>query len=73
MRLKGLAPIIDYTYLNVLDLSDPDYRKLLIILRNTFKIVNIHGRRHSKSINVFSIRKTWTTEKSSRNNNVRFH
>lgn len=26
MRLKGLTPIIDYAYLNVLDLNDPDYR-----------------------------------------------
>ena len=27
MKLKGLAPILDYAYLNVLDLNDPDYRK----------------------------------------------
>ena len=27
MKLRGLAPIIDYAYLNVLDLTDPDYRK----------------------------------------------
>lgn len=25
MKLKGLAPILDYSYLNVVDLSDPDY------------------------------------------------
>jgi hypothetical protein len=25
MKLRGLAPIIDYAYLNVLDLTDPDY------------------------------------------------
>lgn len=28
MKLRGLAPIIDYAYLNVLDLTDPDYSKL---------------------------------------------
>ena len=26
MKLKGLAPILDYGYLNVLDLNDVDYR-----------------------------------------------
>ena len=30
MRLRGLTPIIDYAYLNVLDLTDPDYRKIAI-------------------------------------------
>jgi dynein light intermediate chain 1 len=30
MRLKGLAPVIDYAYLNVLDLSDPDYRTFVV-------------------------------------------
>ena len=25
MKLKGLAPILDYSYLNVVDLNDPDY------------------------------------------------
>ena len=47
MRLKGLAPVIDYTYLNVLDLNDPDYRMFVPNARNTFKIINLHGRRHS--------------------------
>lgn len=27
MRLKGLTTAIDYAYLNVLDLTDLDYRK----------------------------------------------
>lgn len=26
MRLKGLTTAIDYAYLNVIDLADPDYR-----------------------------------------------
>ena len=26
LRIKGLTPIIDYAYLNVLDIYDPDYR-----------------------------------------------
>lgn len=26
MKLRGLSPIIDYAYLNVLDIVDPDYR-----------------------------------------------
>ena len=26
MRVKGLSPVIDYAYLNVLDSTDPDYR-----------------------------------------------
>lgn len=29
MKLRGLAPIIDYAYLNVLDLTDPDYRSYI--------------------------------------------
>ena len=29
MRLKGLTTAIDYAYLNVLDLNDPDYSKNL--------------------------------------------
>ena len=31
MKLRGLAPIIDYAYLNVLDLTDPDYSSLLFM------------------------------------------
>ena len=29
MKLRGLASIIDYAYLNVLDLTDPDYRSYI--------------------------------------------
>lgn len=30
LRVKGPTPIIDYAYINVLDIYDPDYRNLLI-------------------------------------------
>jgi dynein light intermediate chain 1 len=31
MKLKGLSPIIDYAYLNVLDIVDPDYSTTIFI------------------------------------------
>lgn len=30
MKLRGLSPIIDYAYLNVLDIVDPDYSTTLL-------------------------------------------
>ena len=45
MKLKGLAPILDYSYLNVLDLNDPDYRILPPYLRNSCQIINLYGGR----------------------------
>ena len=47
MRLKGLTPIIDYAYLNVLDLYDPDYRiySWLLLYRHAFQTLNIFCRR----------------------------
>ena len=29
MRVKGAATLLDYTYLNVLDLNDPDNRTIV--------------------------------------------
>ena len=43
MRLKGLTPIIDYAYLNVLDLNDPDYRTFSFKFRNPFEAGSLHG------------------------------
>lgn len=54
MKLKGLAPVLDYAYLNVLDLNDPDYRTHFIIQELTLS---------SK----FIWWKTLTTMKSSNN------
>lgn len=31
MKLRGLTPIIDYAYLNVLDIVDPDYSNSYIL------------------------------------------
>lgn len=36
MKLKGLTTAIDYAYLNVLDLTDVDYRILYLIKRHTY-------------------------------------
>lgn len=54
MKLKGLAPVLDYAYLNVLDLNDPDYRTHPLIQELTL---------NSK----FIWSKTPTTTKSSSN------
>lgn len=36
LNLKGLTTVLDYTYLNVIDLYDPDYRRTLKICRHPF-------------------------------------
>lgn len=72
MRLKGLAPIIDYTYLNVLDLNDPDYSMRAPYARNTFKTINIHGGRHTQPSNIFSTLEAGGVEEGCRNNDVGF-
>lgn len=31
MKMRGLTPVIDYAYLNVLDILEPDYRIIYLI------------------------------------------
>jgi len=45
MRLKGLTTAIDYAYLNVIDINDPDNSNPSIQYRNTYQIINLYGRR----------------------------
>ena len=42
MRLKGLTTAIDYAYLNVLDLTDVDYRTFPLTSRHTHKALGVH-------------------------------
>lgn len=45
MRLKGLTTAIDYAYLNVLDLTDVDYRNYFDeIDRHTYEAGGVHDR-----------------------------
>ena len=64
MKLKGLAPILDYSYLNVLDLNDPDYSIYSQYLRNSRQIISIYGGRPKQALTLLPFIKTWIIEES---------
>ena len=53
MKLKGLVPILDYAYLNVLDLSDPDYRNSTIY-SGTHSKLEVYMIEDSQNPNIYS-------------------
>lgn len=70
MRLKGLTTAIDYAYLNVLDLTDVDYRTFLMMCRHAYKAVGVHDRGAWEPANIQPVGEQIVTEEGGDNNNV---